>query len=232
MRVIAVGIALVLATSVGAEDDLAACKAGSLKDCTAPCDEGDDVACLFAGAILTEAGDPRGGATYLKKACDFGLLLGCTKLGVLHELGSGVARDVPRAIALYTEACEGGESGGCYNAARLHLNGAAGHEKDPAKALPYLEKACALRLGMGCYELGLFHYFGKGGTKDFARAMPAFDIACQEDHAESCLNLGGLHVNGQGTPRDLVRARVPLQRACQLGSSQACQVLQQIDGSD
>jgi len=43
----------------------------------------------------------------------------CDNLGAMLELGSGVGRDVPRALSFYDRACAIGAEGGCINSARL-----------------------------------------------------------------------------------------------------------------
>jgi TPR repeat protein len=233
VRVLTTAVLLLSLTAVAvAEDDkLAVCKAGSLKDCIALCGKGEPVACMFAGVIHGEAGDPRAGAPFLQKACDASVLAACTNLAAQYELGEGVARDIGRAVALFTTGCDGQEPRACYNLGRLYVHGAEGLAKDAKKGTPFLEKACGKAEAAGCYELGLVHYLGKTtGDKDFARALPAFDAGCKGGHAESCANLGAMYVNGEGVAKDLSRARSLFKKGCQGGSRMACQVLQQLGG--
>jgi len=45
-----------------------------------------------------------------EKACNGGVMIGCSNLGVGYENGVGVNKDYTKAAELYKKACEGGES--------------------------------------------------------------------------------------------------------------------------
>jgi hypothetical protein len=53
------------------------------------------------------------------QACTGGSLAGCVALGAMYEQGTGVRRDLARAVSLYRQACEGGNPRGCQSLQRL-----------------------------------------------------------------------------------------------------------------
>lgn len=59
-------------------------------------------------------------ATLLEKSCEEGNPQGCFTLGSLYEKGEGVAQNKYKAVALYTQACRGGEALGCSNMAMTY----------------------------------------------------------------------------------------------------------------
>ena len=97
------------------------------------CDAGEITGCLNAGRLLIETGegDPAQAArieTYLTRACSGGEVKGCTALAKALDGGQMVAQDMPRALALYAEACDAGDSEAC--------KALAGRERqDPAAPL-------------------------------------------------------------------------------------------------
>ena len=67
-----------------------------------------------AGQLFTR--DPKQGALRLKQGCDGGVAASCYELGLMHEVGDGVARDPGRAAVLFTQACTAGEARACAKA--------------------------------------------------------------------------------------------------------------------
>ena len=54
--------------------------------------------------------------------CDSGNAKACGFLGFIHELGFGRNKDYLNAVNYYTKACDGGDSGGCYNLGYMFFN--------------------------------------------------------------------------------------------------------------
>ena len=63
--------------------------------------------------------DHESAAKLFKGACDRGIISGCLFLGLLHENGEGVKKDIPRARALFKKACDGKFKSGCDSYKRL-----------------------------------------------------------------------------------------------------------------
>jgi TPR repeat protein len=49
----------------------------------------------------------------LEAACDAGVAVACSNLGVMYEIGLGVPKDEAHAASLFRKACDGGVSVAC-----------------------------------------------------------------------------------------------------------------------
>jgi TPR repeat protein len=62
-------------------------------------------------------------------------------LGYKYDRGEGVAQDFLKAMSLYIQACEGGDTMGCYNLGHMYVKG-EGVKEDSSEAFKYFTKAC------------------------------------------------------------------------------------------
>ena len=88
-----------------------------------------------------------------KKACDGGDMLGCSNLGSMYAKGSGVEKDLGKAVELYKKACDGGDMFGCYNLGNMYSF---------SKAAELFKKACNGGEMLGCRNLGIMYDNGNG----------------------------------------------------------------------
>jgi secreted trypsin-like serine protease/TPR repeat protein len=82
------------------------------------CDAGEISGCLPAGRLLIETGgsDPAQAVrvdAYLTRACAGAEVKACTALAKALIEGQVLAQDTPRALALFAEACDAGDSDAC-----------------------------------------------------------------------------------------------------------------------
>ncbi|MDU9792404.1 tetratricopeptide repeat protein [Helicobacter pylori] len=84
----------------------------------------------------------------------------------------------------------------------IRLGNVSGKVEDFIRDRKYIEKACELNDGRGCYWLGEFHESG-GGTvkKDLKKAIQYYVKACGLNNGWGCNNLGDLYQNGQGVEK-------------------------------
>ena len=54
-----------------------------------------------------------------QRSCEGGIQMACVNLGVGFALGQGVQKDLGRARALFSKACDAGEDSGCKAQAQL-----------------------------------------------------------------------------------------------------------------
>jgi hypothetical protein len=113
-----------------------------------------------------------------------------------HEFNSRWG--IPRAAALYGQACDGGEAHGCGNLGFLYETG-NGVEKDGARAVALYKQACEGGDAHGCGNLGFMYEAGNGVGKDDARAAALYKQACDGGHASGCTSLSRLRL--AETPR-------------------------------
>jgi TPR repeat protein len=70
----------------------------------------------------------------------------------MFETGSGVEKDVYRAAALFSKACDASDPDGCSDLGHSYLVG-DGVEKDSAKAKLLFRKGCSLGDKSGCEQV-------------------------------------------------------------------------------
>ncbi|WQR98596.1 SEL1-like repeat protein [Helicobacter pylori] len=61
-----------------------------------------------------------------------------------------------------------------------------GVEKNLTKAAQYAPKACELKDGLGCKDLGTLYYNGKGVEKNLTKADQYISKACKLGDQEAC----------------------------------------------
>ncbi len=100
-------------------------------------------------------------------------------------------------------------------------------KQDFSKARKYFEKACELKDGGGCFNLGRLYYYGEGVEKDSKKAVALFEKSCDLNISRGCGALGVLYYNGQGVEKNLTKAAQYISKACKLGDQKACEVLKE-----
>ncbi|GAA7204693.1 hypothetical protein HpBGD72_01100 [Helicobacter pylori] len=95
----------------------------------------------------------------------------------------------------------------------IRLGNVSGKVEDFIRGRKYIEKACELNDGRGCYLLGEFHESG-GGTvkKDLKKAIQYYVKACELNEMFGCLSLVS---NSQINKQKLFQY---LSKACELNS--------------
>ncbi|WP_120912789.1 tetratricopeptide repeat protein [Helicobacter pylori] len=99
--------------------------------------------------------------------------------------------------------------------------------KDYIQAKKYFEKACELKDGGGCFNLGRLYYYGEGVEKDFKKAFALFEKACDLNNSGGCGTLGMLYEFGQGVEKNLTKAAYFYSKACKLGFQKTCEILKE-----
>ena len=156
--------------------------------------------------------------------CDKGHVGSCATLAGMVASGSGVERDLTKAVALFKKACDGGDSHGCVGLGVLTAEG-SGTAKDPAAAAGLFDKACNDGDADGCGRLAAAAVAGDGVAKDASRAIALYQQACQGGHVRSCGEAGTMLVSGSGGAADLAKAADYLKRACDGGHPASCNAL-------
>jgi TPR repeat protein len=155
-----------------------------------------------------------------------GARLACDQLGGAYAKGTlGVAVDLPRAAQLYGKACDDGFELGCFNLAKLVVEG-RGVPRDRARAAELFDHACASDFLVACYELGNLYRAGdETSPSSPIRAAEAYRRGCDavgSGAVLSCRELAGCYRDGAGVGQDGSRAIALYERACNGGYSLAC----------
>lgn len=151
------------------------------------------------------------------KQCSAGHPESCNRFAILLHQGRGVARDQPRADALYLKACEMGSPYGCVNASL------ARYDARPAEALTLALKGCDEGVAFGCRIAGELLHLSPGVPRDTRRALRLYTLACNGGDESACTNVGLLYAGAAADiPKDELKGIGFTKRACDGGVSAAC----------
>jgi len=125
----------------------------------------------------------------LSRACDQGEADACHSLGLMFDLGRGVAENSSRARELYLKACRAGSEKGCND-----LNILLSYEPDLVQCtspeasvtLSRTTDACNSGNGASCATLGHLFTYGCGTSKDLEKARQAYAKACTAGNQQGC----------------------------------------------
>ena len=158
------------------------------------------------------------------RSCDLGSGKMCSDLGVSLFAGEGgVAKDLPRAHALFERSCKLDFAEGCKNLGATWRDG-IGCDKDLTKSLPAYLRACELGHAASCNEAGVQYDHGDGTATDHERAVELFAKGCdgKDKDGVACANLGLCYETGSGTKKDVAQGYARYMQACDLGDLDGC----------
>jgi hypothetical protein len=141
-------------------------KVDAVQKARAACDKGNADGC-YDLANEYESGlyaplDYKKAASLHSKACELGEPAGCMSVGLMYEIGKGVAKNSDKAMSSYSKA------------APLYLAG------------------CNQGHGQSCNVLGNMYEEGRGVAKDEQKAIPFYRKGCDFGHNGACKNISRL----------------------------------------
>jgi TPR repeat protein len=107
-------------------------------------------------AALNEQGRYTEAIPLYDRACSSGNMIACHQLGMIYDLGHGVPKDEPRAVALVTKACDGNDAEACRLLGDTYYNG-RDLPKNTPKAVELLARGCELGATNSCGDLGTIY---------------------------------------------------------------------------
>ncbi len=167
-----------------------------------------------------DKGSLEGARVLFEQGCTSGDAGACSALGVLYELGRGVAADPRRAAKLYRMACNQGNGRGCTNLGLVLEHGVQGVPAQK-QARDFYSRACDEGERSGCANLGRLYKEGKVVPKDLAFASDLLTHACRDGETAACLDLAELVA-----PSEPDRALSLFVNACVAGEASACSHIQ------
>ncbi len=144
------------------------------------CDLGSDGACTSLVSLVAKDGD-----TVLQEPCNQGDATSCFMLGSLYALGTSVARNPERAVALYQQSCAAGFMRGCGMLGEAYISG-EGVPRDMTKARQILEGACSGHYAPACFNVGIIYLKGFDTPKDATLAQARFRQGCELGYRSAC----------------------------------------------
>ena len=126
-------------------------------------------------------------------------------LGLMYDLGKGVAKDEVQAVAWYQKAAEQDYASAQFNLGLIYNLG-KGVAKDDQTAVKWYQKAAEQGIADAQYSLGLMYANGRGVAKDEVQAAVWYRKAAEQGQADAQNNLGVMYAKGEGVPVDDVLA--------------------------
>jgi TPR repeat protein len=122
------------------------------------------------------------------------------------------------------KACDGGKVGKCEELALRYTDGTDSSPKDPAKAMTFLEKACTLKSGRACNNIGVTWSEGKDGATDVdhIKARAYYEKACGLKHGLGCFNFANIYRLGEGVAIDPKLAFDNFKKSCDFSEAKGC----------
>ncbi len=176
------------------------------------------------GALLATAGSARADVAADEAACGKKQPKACLDAGVAYINGTGVAKDLAKALAYYQKACTWKHATGCGFAGSMLTSG-DGTAKDPAAGFALRTKACKGKHGPSCNDLGTAWSEGKDGAAsvDHIKAKALYEQACKLADGLGCFNLGNVFRLGEGMKHPYPKQAVTFfQRSCDLEQAKGC----------
>jgi len=155
-----------------------------------------------------------------ERGAEFGDTDSMFGLGLLYNIGQGVAQDSAKAREWFEKAAAKDSARAMITLGLLYYDG-QGMAQDYAKAREWFEKAAARDLAEAMVNLGLLYYNGQGVAQDSAKAREWLEKAAAKDLAEAMTNLGVLYRDGQGVAQDSAKAREWFEKAAAKDSARA-----------
>jgi len=148
-------------------------------------------------------------------------------LGILFDLGQGVAPDPARAAVYFQHAAQAGHARAMSNYGRL-LEQGRGVEKNEEQAAYWFHKAAESGLAEAQYNLGLMYERGRGVPKSERDAAAWYSRAAAEGQSAALERLGLFYRDGRGVAHNATRATLLLYGAAMDGRQDAIQALEQM----
>ncbi len=147
------------------------------------------------------------------RVCIFALL-------VISLLFSSAKSSYADEAALVSK-CDAGDMVTCEDLIRYY--GAGGAGDSPAKWAAYADKACGLKSGGACNNLGVAWSKGMIGAQiDLAKGSSYYKKACDLSHGLGCFNFANMYRLGEGIAVDPKLAFDNYTRACDLAEAKGC----------
>ena len=141
-------------------------------------------------------------------------------LGVLHENGWGVPKDLRAAFEWYVLAANQGSAMAQFNLAGMYKAG-KGVDLNLQEAFRLYRLSAEQGLVGAQRNLGFFYVTGQGVLQNHQEAVRWYRLAADQGDAEAQYRLGLQYHQGHGAPRDIAEARKWYQLAVRQGHNDA-----------
>ena len=178
-------------------------------------DNVDDI--LAQGDALYEKESYSDAYQYYARAAEFDSPAAYLRMGTLFQYGSGVNKDINKAVECFKKSIDLGCLDACYALGNLYANDG----QNDQMAVRYYgigaengERSCMA-------ALGYMYMNGRGVKQDYGMAFKYLSEGLEAQPEYAASSLGYLYENGYGTQKDLQKAYELYQRAAEFGDEWA-----------
>ena len=118
-------------------------------------------------------------------------------LGVMYDVGQGVAQDFKEAVKWYRLAAEQGYAGAQSDLGGMYANG-QGVAQDFKEAVKWFRLAAEQGNTIARFNLGLCFTKGEGVEQDLKEAVKWFRLAAEQGDTDAQFSLGAMYAKGHG----------------------------------
>lgn len=153
------------------------------------------------------------------------------RLGIILLEGKITQADPDKAIALFAEACDRGDLGGCANLIQHYYQTNQGNIEAVNQALDSLEEAADRgEDGQACFLVGMAYSVGRFRPHDPLRASELFAQGCDLGWTPACVTGAMFQLQGGLGEPDGEQIAALLESACAAGHAPSCVILADMYG--
>lgn len=141
-------------------------------------------------------------------------------LGVMSEMGQGVAQNYSEALSHYRRAAEQGHERAQLKLGVMYAQG-VGTAPDQAESLRWFIESAEQGNAVAQFNLGVLHGLGQGVPQDDRQAALWFAKAAEQGNDTAQFNLGVMYANGLGVEQDDSTAIAWFRKAADVGNVSA-----------
>ena len=167
--------------------------------------------------------------SYYERAAEAGYPSAMSSLGVLFEIGRGVAKDPVKAVAWYRKAAEAGSAVGMINWHHVCERKRRAGGLRPSHGLVHQGRRRGNALGMT--QVGTLYHRGEGVRLDYAQAAAWHHKAAEAGDPLGMYYCGLELLHGEGVPQNLTKARNWFRKAAEAGNGNAKEELKKLGPS-
>lgn len=189
--------------------------------------EGDSAA---MNNYACELSDVKEKAEWFQKAADHGEDYGFWNIGKYYKNGTGVEKNIDKAVKYLTKAANKGHTGAMEDLARMYQDG-DGVEQNGKLAIKWYEKAAQKDEIDSILALGDIYSEGDITAQDMDKAIHYYKMAAEKDSSTALCKLGELYEYGTGVEQNTHKAIYWYRKAAQKGNYGAKESLKRLNSN-
>lgn len=174
-----------------------------------------------------ELSDSKEKAEWFQKAADNGNYYGMWNIAKYYKNGTGVEKDIEKAIEYFTKSANKGHTDAMMDLAQMYKNGDC-VEKNASLAIEWYEKAAQKDKTDATLALAEIYSSEDLGPMDMEKAVHYYKIAAEKDNSTALFKLGEIYEDGLGVIKNTSKAIYWYRKAANKGHYNAKESLKRL----